>query len=146
MKSILLIFFITIISCTQKDVKSGEIIFEKIGNSDKPFTTLVISTHAQSEGTFRKIIVVDEESFNSIYKFVDFQEEHYRGKWRSDEWSAFRVSTVADDLMGSYIVPSREKSIKYFNEMKQHLKELKGQKGISEIQKELDILLKRIGG
>jgi hypothetical protein len=147
MKSIYVVIFVLLICCSHKseNVQSGHIIFEHVGNSDKPLTTIVIATYPMSEGAFKKVVVVDKETFNSIYEFVDRQEDRYRGKRDATTWLAFQVSTSGDDLIGTYIIPS-EKSRNYFKDLKEFLNKLEGKQGISEIQKELDILLKRIGG
>jgi hypothetical protein len=136
---------VILLSCdSYKPVKSGYIKFENVGNSDKPLTTLLISTRDFPDKDFQRVIVVDIATFNVLYKFVDEREDRYRGKRDGTKWFAFEVSTRGNNLIGSYLLPSQEKSIKFFNELLVETEKIKSAKGIDTLQYELKILLKRI--
>lgn len=146
MKLILSIILI-IISCSSqgdKVVESGYIEFKNAGPSDKPMTTILISTRDYPPQDFRKVILVDKTTFSFLYEYVDAQKKKYDSKVNLSEWYTFEVSTMGDNLIDSFYLPTQEKSNQFFKDLIAETERNNELQGIPELQKELKALLKRI--
>lgn len=125
---------------------SAYIKIEQVGESDKPFKTLFITTDGtiKFESGYNEKIVIDKATFNILISFIQSNDTNKRfDKYTNYGFTCFELSILGNKkLKTKYIVNSPSNCKKFFNKLMQHISNSSSNQ---QLINELKVIILRIG-
>lgn len=116
-----------------------KLVYEPLGEMDKPLPTIVIATTKIQKTTNEKSFVVDKAVFQSLVKYT---KDHLGNKSNTTkgnyEYGCYKITFYTGAEKTEYIIDSRTESWSFFNE--QLLLVISNE----DLHNELEVLLKRL--
>jgi len=132
------ILFVTLCFLILTSCSAQKLIYEPLGEMDKPLPTIEIDVNQLQKSDNVKAFVLDTKTFNLLVNYTREQLGKSDNVKTEYEYGCYKVSYYVGSKKIDYILASKENSRNFFN----------GQKGIiisnQELYKELEVLLKRL--
>ncbi|MFC6096434.1 hypothetical protein ACFPVY_07220 [Flavobacterium qiangtangense] len=135
-----IIAFILLNALAVTSCNSQQLLYEPIGEMDKPLPKIAIKINNDKENKGSKVFILDKNTFELLRNYVvDTSLRTYVGDNYNYEYGCYMVTYFTDSKKIEYIIKSRDESRNFFDGQLQIIK--------SNIQlyNEINVLIKRLG-